>query len=186
MEVKEDKCWEKVQVSSNSHQASKLTDRNPKTYWESNGSTGSHFITVHMQCGVVIRWGWAGRAVCRRGLWGSVPALPQWLRPGASGTWLAGLGQEAGMAGQPHGVCVCRELSMLVASEDSSYMPSRVVVLGGDSPATIRTELNAVSARGRGGLLLAVPQQVWLWWEAWGGGNGWSCAVGASLGCLAR
>lgn len=60
MEVKEDKCWEKVQVSSNSHQASKLTDRNPRTYWESNGSTGSHFITVHMQCGVVIRWGWAG------------------------------------------------------------------------------------------------------------------------------
>ncbi|XP_071277556.1 cullin-9 [Agelaius tricolor] len=92
MEVKEDKCWEKVQVSSNSHQASKLTDRNPKTYWESNGSTGSHFITVHMQCGVVIR-----------------------------------------------------ELSMLVASEDSSYMPSRVVVLGGDSAATIRTELNAVT-----------------------------------------
>ncbi|XP_056344719.1 cullin-9-like isoform X2 [Oenanthe melanoleuca] len=92
MEVKEDKCWEKVQVSSNSHQASRLVDRNPKTYWESNGSTGSHFITVHMQCGVVIR-----------------------------------------------------ELSMLVASEDSSYMPSRVVVLGGDSPATIRTELNAVN-----------------------------------------
>lgn len=60
MEVKEDKCWEKVQVSSNSHQASRLMDRNPKTYWESNGSTGSHFITVHMQCGVVIRWGWAG------------------------------------------------------------------------------------------------------------------------------
>ncbi|NXL82789.1 CUL9 protein, partial [Leptocoma aspasia] len=38
-----------------------------------------------------------------------------------------------------------RELSMLVASEDSSYMPSRVVVLGGDSSATIRTELNAVT-----------------------------------------
>ncbi|NXK98854.1 CUL9 protein, partial [Formicarius rufipectus] len=38
-----------------------------------------------------------------------------------------------------------RELSMLVSSEDSSYMPSRVVVLGGDSPATIRTELNTVT-----------------------------------------
>lgn len=37
---------------------------------------------------------------------------------------------------------------MLVASEDSSYMPARVVVLGGDSPAAIRTELNAVSATG--------------------------------------
>lgn len=52
----------------------------------------------------------------------------------------------------------CRELSMLVASEDSSYMPSRVVVLGGDSLATIRTELNAVSPRGRGGPVLAVPR----------------------------
>uniref|UniRef100_A0A8D0KZZ2 Cullin-9 n=1 Tax=Strix occidentalis caurina TaxID=311401 RepID=A0A8D0KZZ2_STROC len=92
VEVKEDKCWEKVQVSSNPHRASKLTDRNPKTYWESNGSTGSHFITVHMQCGVVVR-----------------------------------------------------EMSMLVASEDSSYMPARVVVLGGDSPAAIRTELNSVT-----------------------------------------
>ncbi|XP_031464996.1 cullin-9-like, partial [Phasianus colchicus] len=84
MEVKEDKCWEKLQVSSNPHRASKLTDRNPKTYWESNGSTGSHYITIHMQCGVVVR-----------------------------------------------------EMSMLVASEDSSYMPARVVVLGGDSPADV-------------------------------------------------
>ena len=33
MEMKEDKCWEKVEVSSNPHRASKLTDRNPKTYW---------------------------------------------------------------------------------------------------------------------------------------------------------
>ncbi|XP_065595579.1 cullin-9-like isoform X2 [Cyrtonyx montezumae] len=92
VEVKEDKCWEKVQVSSNPHRASKLTDRNPKTYWESNGSTGSHYITVHMQRGVVVR-----------------------------------------------------EMSMLVSSEDSSYMPARVVVLGGDSPADVRTELNAVT-----------------------------------------
>ncbi|NXH23424.1 CUL9 protein, partial [Bucco capensis] len=38
-----------------------------------------------------------------------------------------------------------REMSMLVASEDSSYMPARVVVLGGDSPATIGTELNTVT-----------------------------------------
>ncbi|XP_075269377.1 cullin-9-like isoform X2 [Opisthocomus hoazin] len=92
VKVKEDNCWEKVQVSSNPHRASKLTDRNPKTYWESNGSSGSHFITVHMQRGVVVR-----------------------------------------------------EMSMLVASEDSSYMPSRVVVLGGESPAAVGTELNAVT-----------------------------------------
>lgn len=55
MEVKEDKCWEKVEVSSNPHRASKLTDRNPKTYWESNGSTGSHHITLHMHRGVLVR-----------------------------------------------------------------------------------------------------------------------------------
>ncbi|XP_030887509.1 cullin-9 [Leptonychotes weddellii] len=54
VEVKEDKCWEKVEVSSNPHRASKLTDRNPKTYWESNGSTGSHYITLHMHRGVLV------------------------------------------------------------------------------------------------------------------------------------
>lgn len=57
VEVKEDKCWEKLEVSSNPHRASKLTDKNPKTYWESNGSTGSHYITVYMHRGVVVRCG---------------------------------------------------------------------------------------------------------------------------------
>lgn len=180
VEVKEDKCWEKVQVSSNPHRASKLTDRNPKTYWESNGSTGSHFITVHMQCGVVVRWGWAGgpwgqegqRCAGRRGLWGSVRALPQWslswglLDVGGSAWGWQGPGQGGGNCWAAPCLLHCREMSMLVASEDSSYMPARVVVLGGDSPATIRTELNAVSLaqaaqamgpHGSGGLVLAVP-----------------------------
>ncbi|XP_045699555.1 cullin-7 isoform X1 [Phyllostomus hastatus] len=92
VEVKEDKCWEKVEVSSNPHRASKLTDRNPKTYWESNGSTGSHHITLHMQQGVLIR-----------------------------------------------------QLTLLVASEDSSYMPARVVVFGGDGTSSPNTELNLVN-----------------------------------------
>ena len=91
MEVKEDKCWEKVEVSSNPHRASKLTDRNPKTYWESNGSAGSHRITLHMQQGILIR-----------------------------------------------------QLALLVASEDLSYMPARVVVFGGDSTTSLNTELNSV------------------------------------------
>lgn len=56
VELKEDKCWEKVEVSSNHHRANKLTDKNPKSYWESNGCTGSHFITIYMHKGVVIRW----------------------------------------------------------------------------------------------------------------------------------
>ena len=33
---------------------------------------------------------------------------------------------------------------MIVASEDSSYMPARIVVLGGDDPTNINTELNTV------------------------------------------
>ncbi|XP_016366141.1 cullin-9-like [Sinocyclocheilus rhinocerous] len=54
VELKEDKCWEKVEVSSNHHRANKLTDKNPKTYWESNGCTGSHFINIYMHKGVII------------------------------------------------------------------------------------------------------------------------------------
>ncbi len=41
--------------------------------------------------------------------------------------------------------CVCRQLAILVASEDSSYMPARILVLGGDEPTNINTELNTVS-----------------------------------------
>ncbi|XP_041722975.2 cullin-9 isoform X1 [Coregonus clupeaformis] len=92
VELKEDKCWEKVEVSSNHHRANKLTDKNPKTYWESNGCTGSHFINIYMHKGVVIR-----------------------------------------------------QLAVLVAGEDSSYMPARMVVLGGDDPTNINTELNTVN-----------------------------------------
>uniref|UniRef100_A0A671YDD7 Cullin 7 n=1 Tax=Sparus aurata TaxID=8175 RepID=A0A671YDD7_SPAAU len=89
VELKEDKCWEKVEVSSNHHRANKLTDKNPKTYWESNGCTGSHFINIYMHKGVIIR-----------------------------------------------------QLAILLASEDSSYMPARILVLGGDEPTNINTELN--------------------------------------------
>uniref|UniRef100_A0A8C1ACC3 Cullin 7 n=1 Tax=Cyprinus carpio carpio TaxID=630221 RepID=A0A8C1ACC3_CYPCA len=92
VELKEDKCWEKVEVSSNHHRANKLTDKNPKTYWESNGCTGSHFINIYMHKGVIIR-----------------------------------------------------QLTVLVASEDSSYMPARIVVLGGDDPTNINTEINTVN-----------------------------------------
>ncbi|XP_051008828.1 cullin-7 [Acomys russatus] len=91
-EVKKDKYWEKVEVSSNPHGASKLTDRNPKTYWESSGDAGSHAITLHMRQGVIIR-----------------------------------------------------QLTLLVAREDSSYMPALVVVSGGDSINSVNTELNAVN-----------------------------------------
>ncbi|XP_075411190.1 cullin-7 [Tenrec ecaudatus] len=92
VEVKEDKCWEKVEVSSNPHRASRLTDRNPKTYWESSGSAGSHAITLHMRQGVLLR-----------------------------------------------------QLALLVSGEDSSYMPARVVVFGGDTTNVLNTELATVN-----------------------------------------
>uniref|UniRef100_A0A8C6VAS5 Cullin-9 n=1 Tax=Naja naja TaxID=35670 RepID=A0A8C6VAS5_NAJNA len=92
VEVKEDKCWERIEVSSNPHRANKLTDKNPKTYWESNGSTGSHYINVYIHRGVVVR-----------------------------------------------------QMTLIVASEDSSYMPARIVVMGGENTSSITNELNTVN-----------------------------------------
>ncbi|XP_038154264.1 cullin-9 isoform X4 [Cyprinodon tularosa] len=110
VELKEDKCWEKVEVSSNHHRANKLTDKNPKTYWESNGCTGSHFINIYMHKGVVIR-----------------------------------------------------QLAILVASEDSSYMPARIVVLGGDDPAYISTELNTVNVPASASRVVLLENMTRFW-----------------------
>ncbi|CAN0411220.1 unnamed protein product [Lampetra planeri] len=110
VEVKEDKCWEKVEVSSNEHRVSKLLDGNPKTYWESNGSTGSHFITITMLKGVIIR-----------------------------------------------------RLSLLVASEDSSYMPARIVAMGGDDPNNINTELNAVNVPSSASKVVLLENMTRFW-----------------------
>ncbi|XP_055469020.1 cullin-7 isoform X1 [Psammomys obesus] len=91
-EMKKNRYCERVEVSSNPHQACRLTDRNPRTYWESSGSAGSHTITLHMHQDVLIR-----------------------------------------------------QLILLVAREDSSYMPALVVVCGGDSVNSVNTELNSVN-----------------------------------------
>ncbi|XP_058506927.1 cullin-9 isoform X4 [Solea solea] len=110
VELKEDKCWEKVEVSSNHHRANKLTDKNPKTYWESNGCTGSHFINVYMHKGVIVR-----------------------------------------------------QLAILVASEDSSYMPARILVLGGDDPTNISTELNTVNVTPSAGRVVLLENVTRFW-----------------------
>ncbi|KAM9365042.1 LOW QUALITY PROTEIN: cullin-9 [Pholidichthys leucotaenia] len=110
VELKEDKCWEKVEVSSNHHRASKLTDKNPKSYWESNGCTGSHFINIFMHKGVVIR-----------------------------------------------------QLAILVASEDSSYMPARILVLGGDDPTNINTELNTVNVAPSASRVVLLENMTRFW-----------------------
>ncbi|KAK2824734.1 hypothetical protein Q5P01_021909 [Channa striata] len=110
VELKEDKCWEKVEVSSNHHRANKLTDKNPKTYWESNGCTGSHFINIYMHKGVIIR-----------------------------------------------------QLAILVASEDSSYMPARILVLGGDDPTNINTELNTVNVTPSASRVVLLENMTRFW-----------------------
>ncbi|TSK42124.1 Cullin-9 [Bagarius yarrelli] len=110
VELKEDKCWEKVEVSSNHHRANKLTDKNPKTFWESNGCTGSHFINVYMHKGVVIR-----------------------------------------------------QLVLLVASDDSSYMPARIIVLGGDDPTSIKTELNTVNVAPSASRVILLENMTRFW-----------------------
>lgn len=55
MEVKEDKCWEKVEVFFNLYWVSKLMDYNFKIYWEFNGSIGFYYIILYMYCGVFVR-----------------------------------------------------------------------------------------------------------------------------------
>ncbi|XP_053568749.1 cullin-9 [Bombina bombina] len=110
MEVKEDKCWEKIEVSSNPHRANKLTDGNPKSYWESNGSTGSHYINIYMHRGVVIR-----------------------------------------------------RLFFIVSSEDSSYMPARLVVMGGENASSINTELNSVNVSSMAGRVSLLENVTRFW-----------------------
>ncbi|KAM8947624.1 cullin-9 [Pelodytes ibericus] len=110
VEVKEDKCWEKIEVSSNPYRANKLTDGNPKSYWESSGSTGSHYINIFMHRGVVIR-----------------------------------------------------QLHVIVASEDSSYMPARLVVMGGENPSSINTELNAVNIPSTASRVLLLENLTRFW-----------------------
>ncbi|XP_028845070.1 cullin-9 isoform X2 [Denticeps clupeoides] len=120
VELKEDKCWEKVEVSSNHHRANKLTDKNPKTFWESNGCTGSHFINIFMHKGVVIRH------LCKYS-------------------------------------SIYRQLAVLVASEDSSYMPARIVVLGGDDPTSINTELNTVNVAPSASRVVLLENMTRFW-----------------------
>ncbi|XP_063774820.1 cullin-9 isoform X2 [Pseudophryne corroboree] len=110
VEVKEDKCWEKIEVSSNPHRANKLTDGNTKSYWESSGSTGSHYINIYMHRGVVIR-----------------------------------------------------QLVLIVASEDSSYMPARVVVMGGENVSLINSELNAVNISSTAGRVVLLENVTRFW-----------------------
>ncbi|KAM3930738.1 cullin-9-like [Leptodactylus fuscus] len=107
---KEKKSWEKIEVSSNSHRTSRLTDGNPKTYWESNGSAGSHYINIFMRRGVVIR-----------------------------------------------------QLVLIVASEDSSYMPARVRVMGGENESSISIELNAVKISSSASRVVLLENATRFW-----------------------
>lgn len=109
-ELREDQCWEKVEVSSNQHRAKNLTDQNPKTFWESNGCSGSHHITVHLRRGVAIR-----------------------------------------------------ELAVLLSSDDSSYMPAKIMVYGGDDLSSVSTELNTVNVAPSASRVVLLQNQTRFW-----------------------
>lgn len=63
--------------------------------------------------------------------------------------------------------CACallhRQLAVLVAGEDSSYMPARIVVLGGDDPANINTELNTVNVPPSASRIVLLENMTRFW-----------------------
>lgn len=52
-----DKCWDRVEVSSNEYRKMRMLDGDLSTHWESSGSEGSHWIRLHMIKNVVVRYG---------------------------------------------------------------------------------------------------------------------------------
>ena len=50
-----DNCWEKVEVSSNSHRSCRMLDNDSSTYWESTGRSGSHWIRLYVKKGLIIK-----------------------------------------------------------------------------------------------------------------------------------
>ncbi|MEQ2278538.1 Cullin-9 [Xenotaenia resolanae] len=56
-----------------------------------------------------------------------------------------------------------RQLAILVASEDSSYMPARILVLGGDDPANINTELNTVNVAASATRVVLLENMTRFW-----------------------
>ena len=50
-----DNCWEKTEVSSNSHRSSRILDNDSSTYWESTGRNGSHWLRLYMKRGLIIK-----------------------------------------------------------------------------------------------------------------------------------
>ncbi|KAJ7341193.1 hypothetical protein JRQ81_005019 [Phrynocephalus forsythii] len=110
MEVKGDTCWERVEVSSNPHMAHRLLDGNPKTFWESNGTIGSHYIRVYMHRGVVVQ-----------------------------------------------------QMSLLVATEDSSYMPFWIIVKGGESASSLNNKLSMVKIPPLAGKVIVLENMSRFW-----------------------
>ena len=53
--AQKDNCWEKVEVSSNSHRSSRMLDNDSSTYWESTGRSGSHWLRLYVKKGLIIK-----------------------------------------------------------------------------------------------------------------------------------
>ncbi|XP_078317573.1 zinc finger ZZ-type and EF-hand domain-containing protein 1-like isoform X2 [Crassostrea virginica] len=79
-------CYSNIEVSSNTSDAYRLTNGDPNTFWQSDGSARSHWIRLHIKTNVVIK-----------------------------------------------------NLSVTVASSDSSYMPELISVSAGKNFRTLRS-----------------------------------------------
>ena len=51
----ENKCFEKIEVSSNAKLRERLVDGDPATYWESQGRSGTHWVRLFIKRNLVIK-----------------------------------------------------------------------------------------------------------------------------------
>ena len=54
--AEQEQWWDRIDLSSNSQMMYRLVDGDPNSYWQSySRSNPTHWITVHMKKGVVVR-----------------------------------------------------------------------------------------------------------------------------------
>ena len=144
--AQKDNCWEKVEVSSNSHRSSRILDNDSSTYWESTGRSGSHWLRLYMKKGLIIKYAPALLNTSPPHTHTSqspntfhtlhLPPYTPSLPPHTLHTFhlittshITHHILPPSLSPSPH-----RKLRMDVNPSDSSYMPQRITVQGGVAP----------------------------------------------------